>query len=235
MKEKVIALVLAGGQGKRMQSDVQKQYMQLNDYPVLYYSLKQFEESAVDEIILVVAKGEITYCQKEIVERFCFKKVKQVVEGGKERYESVYHGLQAIDEEGYVLIHDGARPLITNSIIQTSIDGVKKYKACVVGMPVKDTIKIVNEQEVAVETPNRSSLWLVQTPQSFEIGIVKKAYEKMMEAKDTMVTDDAMVVEKYEKYPIKLLKGSYENIKITTPEDLIIAKGLLDRKEDKNK
>lgn len=235
MKEKVIALVLAGGQGKRMQSDVQKQYMQLNDYPVLYYSLKQFEESAVDEIILVVAKGEITYCQKEIVERFCFKKVKQVVEGGKERYESVYHGLQAIDEEGYVLIHDGARPLITNSIIQTSIDGVKKYKACVVGMPVKDTIKIVNEQEVAVETPNRSSLWLVQTPQSFEIGIVKKAYEKMMEAKDTMVTDDAMVVEKYEKYPIKLLKGSYENIKITTPEDLIIAKGLLDRKEDKSK
>lgn len=235
MKEKVIALVLAGGQGKRMQSDVQKQYMQLNDYPVLYYSLKQFEESAVDEIILVVAKGEITYCQKEIVERFCFKKVKQVVEGGKERYESVYHGLQAIDEEGYVLIHDGARPLITNSIIQTSIDGVKKYKACVVGMPVKDTIKIVNEQEVAVETPNRSSLWLVQTPQSFEIGIVKKAYEKMMEAKDTMVTDDAMVVEKYEKYPIKLLKGSYENIKITTPEDLVIAKGLLDRKEDKNK
>lgn len=235
MKEKVIALVLAGGQGKRMQSDVQKQYMQLNDYPVLYYSLKQFEESAVDEIILVVAKGEITYCQKEIVERFCFKKVKQVVEGGKERYESVYHGLQAIDEEGYVLIHDGARPLITNSIIQTSIDGVKKYKACVVGMPVKDTIKIVNEQEVAVETPNRNSLWLVQTPQSFEIGIVKKAYEKMMEAKDTMVTDDAMVVEKYEKYPIKLLKGSYENIKITTPEDLVIAKGLLDRKEDKNK
>lgn len=235
MKEKVIALVLAGGQGKRMQSDVQKQYMQLNDYPVLYYSLKQFEESAVDEIILVVAKGEITYCQKEIVERFCFKKVKQVVEGGKERYESVYHGLQAIDEEGYVLIHDGARPLLTNSIIQTSIDGVKKYKACVVGMPVKDTIKIVNEQEVAVETPNRSSLWLVQTPQSFEIGIVKKAYEKMMEAKDTMVTDDAMVVEKYEKYPIKLLKGSYENIKITTPEDLIIAKGLLDRKEDKSK
>lgn len=235
MKEKVIALVLAGGQGKRMQSDVQKQYMQLNDYPVLYYSLKQFEESAVDEIILVVAKGEITYCQKEIVERFCFKKVKQVVEGGKERYESVYHGLQAIDEEGYVLIHDGARPLITNSIIQTSIDGVKKYKACVVGMPIKDTIKIVNEQEVAVETPNRSSLWLVQTPQSFEIGIVKKAYEKMMEAKDTMVTDDAMVVEKYEKYPIKLLKGSYENIKITTPEDLIIAKGLLDRKEDKSK
>lgn len=235
MKEKVIALVLAGGQGKRMQSDVQKQYMQLNDYPVLYYSLKQFEESAVDEIILVVAKGEITYCQKEIVERFCFKKVKQVVEGGKERYESVYHGLQAIDEEGYVLIHDGARPLLTNSIIQTSIDGVKKYKACVVGMPVKDTIKIVNEQEVAVETPNRSSLWLVQTPQSFEIGIVKKAYEKMMEAKDTMVTDDAMVVEKYEKYPIKLLKGSYENIKITTPEDLVIAKGLLDRKEDKSK
>lgn len=235
MKEKVIALVLAGGQGKRMQSDVQKQYMQLNDHPVLYYSLKQFEESAVDEIILVVAKGEITYCQKEIVDRFCFKKVKQIVEGGKERYESVYHGLQAIDEEGYVLIHDGARPLLTNSIIQTSIDGVKKYKACVVGMPVKDTIKIVNDQEVAVETPNRNSLWLIQTPQSFEIGIVKKAYEKMMEAKDTMVTDDAMVVEKYEKYPIKLLKGNYENIKITTPEDLIIAKGLLDRKEDKSK
>ena len=222
-----MAIVLAGGQGKRMQSKIQKQYMELKGYPVLYYSLKEFEESDVDGIVLVVGKGEISYCQKEIIEKYGFQKVVAIVEGGNERYESVYCGLKAIEAGDYVLIHDGARPLLTQAIIKASIEGVKKYRACVVGMPVKDTIKVIDKEGFAKETPDRSTLWLMQTPQSFTVPLVTKAYEEMMKVEDNTITDDAMVVEKYGNHPIKLLKGSYENIKITTPEDLVIAECLL--------
>lgn len=227
MKEKIMAIVLAGGQGKRMQSKIQKQYMELKGYPVLYYSLKEFEESDVDGVVLVVGKGEISYCQKEIIEKYGFQKVVAIVEGGKERYESVYYGLKAIESGDYVLIHDGARPLLTQAIIKDSIEGVKKHRACVVGMPVKDTIKVIDKEGFAKETPDRSTLWLMQTPQSFTVPLVTKAYEEMMKVEDNTITDDAMVVEKYGNHPIKLLKGSYENIKITTPEDLMVAECLL--------
>lgn len=222
-----MAIVLAGGQGKRMQSKIQKQYMELKGYPVLYYSLKEFEESDVDGVVLVVGKGEISYCQKEIIEKYGFQKVVAIVEGGKERYESVYYGLKAIESGDYVLIHDGARPLLTQAIIKDSIEGVKKHRACVVGMPVKDTIKVIDKEGFAKETPDRSTLWLMQTPQSFTVPLVTKAYEEMMKVEDNTITDDAMVVEKYGNHPIKLLKGSYENIKITTPEDLMVAECLL--------
>lgn len=220
MKEKIVAIILAAGQGKRMQSKIQKQYMELQGYPILYYSLKQFEKSVVDEIILVVGAGEESYCRENIVKKYNFQKVSDIISGGKERYESVYFGLSAISEADYVLIHDGARPFLNQKIIECSIEGVKKHQACVVGMPVKDTIKIVDEKAFAVETPKRESLWLVQTPQSFEYSLVKEAYNKMMEAEDNTVTDDAMVVERYENCKVKMLYGSYENIKITTPEDL---------------
>lgn len=227
MKRRCVAMILAAGQGKRMGCATQKQYMQLNGYPVLYYSLKQFEESIVDSIVLVVGKGEIQYCQEEIVNRYGFQKVEMIVEGGKERYESVYYGLQAMKEAEYVLIHDGARPLITKEIVERCIEQVQYEHACVVGMPVKDTIKVVDEKQYAKETPNRSTLWLVQTPQAFCFELVKLAYMKMMEQGDTTATDDAMVVEQYANHSIKLIEGSYENIKITTPEDLIIAQTLL--------
>ena len=201
--------------------------MELKGYPVLYYSLKEFEESDVDGVVLVVGKGEISYCQKEIIEKYGFQKVVAIVEGGKERYESVYYGLKAIESGDYVLIHDGARPLLTQAIIKDSIEGVKKHRACVVGMPVKDTIKVIDKEGFAKETPDRSTLWLMQTPQSFTVPLVTKAYEEMMKVEDNTITDDAMVVEKYGNHPIKLLKGSYENIKITTPEDLMVAECLL--------
>lgn len=227
MSEKYVAIILAAGQGKRMDSATQKQYMQLNGYPVLYYSMKQFEDSEIHSIILVVGKGEIEYCQKEIVEKYGFQKVEMIVEGGRERYESVYYGLQAIQDADYVLIHDGARPLITKEIIERCRKQVQYEYACVVGMPVKDTIKVVDDKRYAKETPNRSTLWLVQTPQAFQFELVKSAYIKMMKQGDTMATDDAMVVEQYANHSIKLIEGSYENIKITTPEDLVIAQTLL--------
>lgn len=230
MKEKICAIVLAGGQGKRMNSSIPKQYMEIDGYPVLYYSLKELEQSEVEEIILVVGRGEIEYVQKNIVEKYAFQKIMKIVSGGKERYESVYHGLQEIEDDGYVLIHDGARPLLSQDIIKKGIEEVKQCGACVIGMPVKDTIKIVDEKQYVKDTPNRRYLWLVQTPQIFKIKDIKKAYEKMWKIGDDEVTDDAMVMEKYGCLNVKLVEGAYQNIKVTTPEDILIASLLLNHK-----
>lgn len=229
---KIAAIVLAAGQGKRMNSDIHKQYLLLKEKPVLYYSLQAFEQSKVDTVILVTGKGEIPYCEQEIVSKYSFQKVEKVIEGGRERYHSVYEGLKALPEEiEYVLIHDGARPMLTDEIIQNTIDAVQEYKACVVGMPVKDTIKITNENQFADQTPNRANLWAVQTPQAFSYDIVWKAYSALMEH-EMPVTDDAMVVETFLKYPVKLVEGSYQNIKITTSEDLLIAEVFLGIKDE---
>lgn len=226
---KNVAIVLAGGQGKRMNSNVQKQYLLIHEKPVLYYSIHTFQESFVDEIVLVVPKGEEEYCKREIVDKYGFTKVKHIVCGGKERYHSVYQGLLAIDECDYVFIHDGARPFLTQEILQRAYEVVKEEKACVVGMPVKDTIKITDENEYATETPNREQVWMVQTPQTFSFSLIKEAYtcflkqEEELLQKQIKITDDAMVVETFTEHKVKLVKGSYQNIKITTPEDLDIA------------
>ena len=224
---KTTAIVLAAGSGKRMNSKVHKQYLLIKDKPVLYYSLKAFEDSQVDEIVLVVGAGEVEYCKKDIVEQYGFQKVRAVVEGGKERYHSVFEGLKAAGETNYVLIHDGARPFLTQAIIERTISAVCQYQACVVGMPVKDTIKIIDENNCAKETPNRSSVWMVQTPQAFSYELIYDAYERMLAEEDSAITDDAMVVERMTDRKVKLIEGSYQNIKITTPEDLIIAEAYL--------
>ena len=230
---KTAAVVLAAGQGSRMHSEKKKQYLLLRDKPVIYYALKAFQDSFVDEIILVTGKGEENYCRNEIVEKFHFTKVRDIVEGGRERYHSVANGLKKLEGEGYVFIHDGARPFLTEEILARAYAAVKKHHACVVGMPVKDTIKIVDENLFAKHTPNRETLWQVQTPQVFTIALVKEAYSSLLAKEEEMIsqgvriTDDAMVVETLLKHPVKLVEGSYENIKITTPEDLIIASSLL--------
>lgn len=233
MEEKTVAVVLAAGVGKRMHSDVQKQYLLLQDRPVIYYALKTFQDSFIDEIVLVVGQGEIEYCRKEIVEKYHFSKVRQIVEGGRERYHSVANGLQAVEGEGYVFIHDGARPFVTEEILRRSYEAVKEHHACVVGMPVKDTIKIVDENRFAKTTPNRETVWQVQTPQVFTTALAKEAYDRLLfkeeelQAQRIRITDDAMVVETLLNHPVKLVEGSYENIKITTPEDLNIARSFL--------
>lgn len=235
-KKKTIAIVLAAGQGKRMHSDVQKQYLLLRDKPVIYYALKTFQDSFIDEIILVVGAEEESYCRSEIVEKFHFTKVKKIVEGGRERYHSVANGLRAIEDEiGYVFIHDGARPFVTEEILRRTYEAVQKYHACVAGMPVKDTIKIVDENCFASQTPNRETVWQVQTPQVFTISLAKDAYNRLLAAEENLkeqgirITDDAMIVETLLQHPVKLVEGSYENMKITTPEDLRIAGALLER------
>ena len=224
MSKKHTAIVLAAGKGSRMQSAVPKQYLELCGKPVLYYSLAAFEESFIDEIILVAGKDDISYCKEQIVERYGFQKVTKIIAGGAERYLSVYQGLLAAEEADYVYIHDGARPFVDAAILSDAKACVEQYQACVAGMPVKDTIKIVDAEDFAKETPERKYVWQVQTPQVFSYALVREAYDMLMEDQDAYsVTDDAMVVETMLNYPVKLFQASYKNIKITTPEDLQIA------------
>ena len=231
-----VAIVLAAGTGKRMNSTVAKQYILLKDKPVLYYSLKQFEDSFVDDIILVT--GDISYCQNEIVDKYGFQKVRQIVSGGAERYHSVYEGLKAAEDilegkEACIYIHDGARPFISEDILLRAKESVESYGSGVVGMPVKDTIKIVDNEQFTVSTPNRKNVWQMQTPQSFLFSKVKPAYDELMRQEKALlqkgitITDDAMVVELLGETKVKLVEGSYQNIKITTPEDLLVAESFL--------
>lgn len=230
-KNRCAAIILAAGQGKRMGTKIQKQYLELNGKPVLYYSLAVFEKSTlIDEIILVVGADQEAYCRREIVDKYGFRKIKQIVEGGAERYHSVYHGLCSVNKEmDYVFIHDGARPFVNEEMLERAYEMVCVEEACVVGMPVKDTIKIVNERQRVESTPDRATLWAIQTPQVFLADLLLKAYGKLMKQNWIQVTDDAMVVEKMLNHEVQVFTGKYENIKITTPEDLVIAKAFLDK------
>ena len=214
----------------------------------------------IDEIVLVTGEGKTDYCRKNIIEAYGITKVNKIVVGGKERYESVYKALREIEPEGYVFIHDGARPFVDESIIERTYQAVKEYRACVAGMPVKDTIKISDEEEFAAATPDRSKLWMIQTPQTFSYELIYQAYRVLIKSEENTaepeqtlpydsllnkqkvkklqenrgqvhVTDDAMVVELLTDIPVKLVRGSYQNIKITTPEDLKIAEALCEKKQ----
>ena len=230
MEERNVAIVLAAGKGRRMNSKIQKQYLLISEKPVLYYSMRQFQDCPfIHEIVLVTGKDEIEFCRKEIVEKYGFTKVKQIVAGGTERYHSVYEGLQAAGTCDFVYIHDGARPFLAQEILQKAQEGVRRHGACVVGMPVKDTIKISDEHGFADFTPDRSRVWMVQTPQVFAYSMIMDAYTEIMKRKDIAVTDDAMVLEKVTGKKVKLIEGSYENIKITTPEDVAFAEAYLRR------
>ncbi len=214
-----------------MQAKVHKQYLELAGRPMIFYPLYEMEQ-AVDEIVLVVGAGEEEFCRKEIVEKYGFRKVKKIIPGGKERYDSVYQGLLVLEDADYVLIQDGARACLDQGIISRALEDAVAYEASVVGMPSKDTIKIADADGFAENTPDRNYLWIIQTPQSFSLPIIREAYEKMMAdpVKAIPITDDAMVVETYTDHKVKLTVGSYENIKVTTPEDLFIAEQTLKRR-----
>lgn len=242
MKKRCTAIVLAAGSGSRMKSNVAKQYMLLRDKPLIWYSLQAIEESSViDDCILVTGAEDISYVRDEIVGRYGFHKVDMIVAGGKERYDSVYNALRVIadggmtipNEDGYIFIHDGARPFLTEEILHRCYGEVMNAGACVVGMPVKDTIKIADQAGYAEQTPDRRYVWQIQTPQVFETPLIIDAYTNLMRKKDELtgegirITDDAMVVESFSGHKVKLVEGSYENIKITTPEDLVVAEALM--------
>ncbi len=254
-RKRCTAIVLAAGSGSRMKSDVAKQYMDLCGRPLIWYALHAIEESSViDDCVLVTGAEDISYVKEEIVERYGFCKIAAVVAGGAERYDSVYQALRFIadgnmqtsDGDGYVFIHDGARPFLTEEILQRCYEAARMYRACVAAVPVKDTVKVADRDGFAVQTPDRSTLWQIQTPQVFETRLITEAYEKMMlqhgetdaEQEDTAapkrrITDDAMAVEAFTDVPVKLVQGSYENIKITTPEDMTVAEALLEDRLDR--
>ncbi len=220
---KCTAIILAAGKGKRMNSMVQKQFLELDGYPLLYYTLRAFEQSVVDDIILVTGENEAAYCRSEILERYRFRKVRKVVHGGAERYLSVYEGLRAIDHTDIVLIHDGARPFVTDEVIERTIQAAAEYGSGIAAVPAKDTVKIVDEAQFAVQTPPRDRVWMMQTPQTFRYKEIRHAYEKVLEQDNPNVTDDAMVLELAFHKPVKIVEGSYWNMKVTTPEDLLTA------------
>ena len=242
-KEKCIGIVLAGGSGRRMNSTVPKQYMGICGKPLLWYCLNAFETSdIIDEIILVVGESEIDTVREKVVEQYGFHKVSGIVSGGKERYDSVANGLHYIEDRGlffdaqkYVFIQDGARPFVDEEMLQRLYQDVKKYSACVAAVPSKDTIKISDAEGFVADTPDRSHVWNVQTPQVFEYELIRDAYfsfERDMRADSTQkppITDDASLCELYTNRKVKLTMGGYQNIKITTPDDIPVAEEILRR------
>ena len=237
----VTAIVLAAGVGSRMKSEKAKQFLEVAGHEVLYYSLRAFDEHPeVDSIVLVTKEEFVEHCQKELAERYQFAKVRDICIGGKERYDSVWMGLKAVKDdlpkeaaEGIVFIHDGARPMVSEDILERCFQDAQKYNACVAAVPVKDTIKIADENGFAETTPRRDRVWQVQTPQTFSFGLIYDAYAQLAEQKDTLaekeikITDDAMVVETFTDHQVKLTEGSYRNLKVTTPEDLPLAEKYL--------
>ena len=229
---KKIAVVLAGGRGSRMNSDIPKQYLMLKGRPVLYYALKAFQDSDIDSIILAAGENDLEMCRTQIVEKYGINKVMAIVAGGAQRYDTVYNALKAAQElaidtapeEVLIYIHDGARPCISQKIIKNCEEAALRYGACTAAVPVKDTIKVVSPEGFAIDTPDRNTLWQIQTPQVFRSDIISSAYTKMYADTDRgTITDDAMLVERYTDGPVKMAMGAYTNIKITTPEDMGIA------------
>lgn len=222
------AIVLAGGSGTRMGTAVPKQYLMLGEYPVIWYSLQAFEQfEPVQEVILVAEEERLAYCRSELIDRYRFKKVSAVVAGGAQRFDSVYAGLCALSDCSCVFVHDGARPFIDQEILWRNLHAAQQCGSAVTGMPAKDTVKRADENGCVIETPDRSSVWMIQTPQTFDCEMLREAYKKMYEEMPEGITDDAMVVERYCNKKVQLVEGSWRNIKITTPEDMIFAKAML--------
>lgn len=241
-KKRCTAVVLAAGSGSRMKSAVAKQYMLIDGKPLIWYALNAVEQSKIiDDCILVTGESDIPYMQQEIVEKYGFTKVEAVISGGAERYLSVAKamefigtkGLRIPNEDGFVFIHDGARPFLTEQILQDTYWAVEQHHACVAAVPSKDTIKIADPAGFVTQTPDRRTVWSIQTPQVFDTKLIVEAYGKLvseltnMNEKGITVTDDASVVELFTAHKVKLVEASYTNIKITTPEDIVMAESFL--------
>ena len=236
---KTDAIVLAAGKGRRMGKNKPKQYVDLCGKPLIYYALKAFEDSFVDHVILVCGEGEEDYCRREIVIRYGLHKVTKVVTGGRERYHSVYQGLLASDGCDYVHIHDCARPLVSQYILERCQHYVEKFKAAVAATPARDTVKIENGDGFIQSTPDREKVWLMETPQVFEYGLIRNAYEKLLKEESRLkdagvnITDDTMVAQMYGGVNARLVEDPYPNLKVTTPTDMDIAAYILEQQMEK--
>ncbi len=226
---RVTAVITAAGKGTRMHSNINKQYMEIGGVPVLARTITVFQQcEVIDDIIVVVNEEDINYCRKAIVDQYNLSKVRSLVSGGAERQNSVYKGLCAAGADcGIVLIHDGARPFVTEKNVVDCIEGARIHRACGIGVRLKDTVKISDEYGFVASTPDRSTLWSIQTPQGFQFTVIKKAHEEAVKA-DYTGTDDMVLVER-QGIPVKIIEGSYQNIKITTPEDIVIGESILSK------
>ena len=226
--KKCTVVIAAAGIGKRMGADRPKQFLEIKDKPVLYYTINAFEKNrSVDSIVIVTGVENIEFCSKEIVEKYDFKKVKAIIEGGKERQNSVHNALNALNyDTDIVLIHDGARPFVMQEDIDKVISFSHKYDGAVLAVKSKDTVKVADENGFVKGTPDRKFLWNIQTPQGFSYSLLKEAYDKA--ASDGFIgTDDSSLVERLGKR-VKLVEGHYTNIKITTKDDLLAAESILE-------
>ncbi|MGI6585646.1 MAG: 2-C-methyl-D-erythritol 4-phosphate cytidylyltransferase [Gracilibacteraceae bacterium] len=224
------AIILAAGRGTRMNAGRNKQYLILKNKPILAHSIGIFQKcNLIDEIIVVINQDEEANCRINVIEKYQFNKVKKLVPGGDERQHSVYNGLMHVNSEcDIVLVHDGARPLVTHDVIERCINELRSCEAVSCGMPIKDTVKIIDENRNVRVTPMRDSVWITQTPQAFKLEILLKAHNHALEEK-IICTDDAMLVEQL-GINVRMVEGDYENIKITTPDDLIMAESILNYK-----
>jgi len=211
-----------------MQAGINKQYLQIGGMPIVARTIAVFQEMPfVDDIYVITPEQEIPFCRTEVVERYGFTKVRAIVPGGKERQNSVLNGLRAIDgtdENAVILIHDGVRPFITRHILEHAVATAREFDGALVAVPVKDTVKVVHDGIIR-DTPLRETIWLAQTPQAFRYGIIRAAHE-IADAEGFLGTDDASLVERMGSEDHNVL-GDYRNIKITTPEDLLLAEAFL--------
>lgn len=227
-------IIVAAGSGRRMNLDINKQYIKLDEKEMIAHTIEVFYKNQnIDEIIVCIKEEEREIFEQEILDKYNFNNIK-IAYGGKERQDSIYNGLKKLDENSnIVLIHDGARPFVSNEIINKAIDAAKKDKAAVVGVPVRDTIKVI-EDGIVKSTPARETLWSAQTPQTFEKDLIVRAYKNAYE-NNFYGTDDSMLVE-FLGQKVTMVLGSYENIKITNQEDINVAEQILSlRKNPKDR
>ncbi len=219
-------VIVAAGTGSRMKMEINKQFIKLNEKEIIAYTIEKFyKHKNIQDIVVVIKEEEAEFFKENILKKYKFENIK-IAYGGNERQDSVYNGLKLLDNKcDTVLIHDGARPFVSECTIDKSIEEVKKHKAVVVGVRVKDTIKVINDKNDIIDTPDRSKLWAVQTPQTFDYNILLKSYEDAFK-NGFYGTDDAMLVERI-GYKVKMVEGSYNNIKITTQEDINIGTQIL--------
>ena len=226
--KKIYALIPAAGMGKRMGAGSNKQYLLLDGMPILAHTLRVFEEATfIAGVYLVSPEQEIPFCRSEVVERYGFSMVRAIVAGGAERQHSVLNGLMAmegVNPDDLVLIHDGVRPFVPVDVLERAASAADEFGGAVVAVPVKDTVKIVH-QGIITDTPPREQLWLAQTPQAFRYGLIRAAYDGAR-AEGFLGTDDASLVERQGRQ-LHIVMGDYRNIKITTPEDMVLAEAFL--------
>lgn len=234
--EKTAAIILAAGSGRRMNTPVAKQFLHLCGIPVFLHSVRIFDRLA-DKIILVTSRDAVDFCRK-LLEKETLSAQITVIEGGSERYLSSMAGIREAADCDLIMIHDAARACVSTEVIESSLDYARRYGSGVAAVALKDTVKAATADGLVLSTPDRSSLRMIQTPQTFKGTLIRKAYQRLEEVLEQKgpegagnITDDAMVVETFTGEPVYLSQGSYENIKLTTPEDMTVAESILKKRE----